>query len=67
MKSQRSEDQEKRVLNGLSIGFIGEDNKIRIVIHKVLSHPKFDIVIIICIIVSSIILAIDTPSVDPAS
>ena len=54
-------------LEGLSLGFFSETNMIRKFFFKMVTHSKFDLVIIFFIAVSSIVLALGSPTLDPNS
>jgi hypothetical protein len=59
--------EQESPIQGKSMGFIGRDSKLRHFLHKVVSHPKYDGVIVVCILISAVLLALDAPSLDPKS
>mmetsp|Transcript_6501 Transcript_6501/g.5842 ORF Transcript_6501/g.5842 Transcript_6501/m.5842 type:complete len:171 (-) Transcript_6501:520-1032(-) len=54
-------------LEGRALFLLSPDNCLRRVVHKIVSNNKFEMVIIIVIVLSSIFLALDSPLEDPDS
>jgi hypothetical protein len=54
-------------LEGRSLGLFGPNNIIRRVLARIIWHPRFEQVVIVLIIASSITLAMDSPTLDPES
>ena len=50
-----------------SLYIFGRENKFRVEVAKIVANPKFDQVVLVLIVVSSIMLAIDDPLGDPDS
>ena len=55
------------VLNGKSLCVFGPTNWLRLKCLELLQHPAFDNTVLALIIVSSILLAVDTPLLNPDS
>ena len=52
-------------LTGKSLGIFGPNNPFRRLLMRLVLHPQFDQVIILVIILSSVLMAIDSPLNDP--
>lgn len=56
---------EESPIQGKSLYLFDSDIYLRHFLFKIVSHPKYDAVIVFCILISSILLALDTPTLDP--
>ena len=54
-------------LSGSSLMFLNEDNKFRMFCANIVGHENFDNLVIILILISTILLAIENPYEDPLS
>jgi hypothetical protein len=54
-------------VQGRSLGFIGRESRLRHFLYKVVTHPKYDAMIVVCILISAILLALDAPTLHPDS
>jgi hypothetical protein len=57
----------KEKISGKSLFCLGPHNKFRFECYKMVNHPWFDRIILTFIVISTIMLAIDTPLSDPES
>lgn len=65
VKSRTTQPFLKENLMGKALFIFGPTNAIRLFTHKIFSWKHFDNVILVIIIISSILLAIDNPLNDP--
>lgn len=54
-------------LEGTSCCLLGPRNPLRLALHRVISHSWFEGVLIVCILISSLTLALDSPNLAPDS
>jgi hypothetical protein len=54
-------------LEGTSCFLLGPRNPLRLALHRVISHSWFEGVLIVCILISSLTLALDSPNLAPDS
>eukprot|EP00892_Ulva_mutabilis_P001295 jgi/Ulvmu1/11166/UM072_0002.1 len=67
MRLKDGHSQKLPVLVGRSLLMFGPDNPIRMYLARIVWHPRFEHIIIALMICSSIVLAIDSPSVEEDS
>jgi hypothetical protein len=67
VSSSNSEESVSNLLEGRSLLLFGPTNPLRMFLARIVWHPRFEQFIITLIICSSMVLAIDSPSVDPDS
>lgn len=67
MPEEEHEPTPLPTLNGRSLMLFGPTNPLRMFLARIVWHPRFEHIIIALIICSSIVLAIDSPSVQQGS
>ena len=54
-------------IKGNSLGFLAKNSYLRKKLHSILVHKRYNLFIVICILISAISLALNSPILDPDS
>eukprot|EP00939_MAST-03C_sp_MAST-3C-sp1_P000527 g527.t1 len=66
-KKKASASGDEKILRGTSLWLMCPTNPIRVAVSKIVFNPWFDRIILVLIVISSLLLAIETPLDDPDS
>jgi len=51
----------------VSLGIFKADNKLRVFLEKIIHHRRYENFIVVCILITAVQLALETPTIDPSS